>query len=276
MERVRRGAVGRTPIDTGWGVRTLIAMFRSWRIGRLLGFPIEVSASFLLLLGVVLVWMGGLVGLFAVALTFSSVVAHELGHAVVARRLGVPVSSIGLHFFGGAAQLAGTPRRAKDEIAIAAAGPAVSLVLAAVGLGLGHLTGAWLVSLVGWINLVLAIFNLVPALPMDGGRILRALLTYRLDYVRATDVAVTVARVVAVGFVALGMVGGNLQLVLLAPLLWVMGSRERAMARMLGPRAYGRRRHADDDVLVPGPWGQPPVRRIVVRTVGGRWIIETR
>ena len=243
-------------------------MFKTWRLGRLLGFPIEVSASFVVLLGVVLLWLGGFWGLVAVGLTFSSVLVHELGHAVVARRLGVPVSAIGLHFFGGAAQMAGMPRTARDEIAIAAAGPAVSLALAGAGLGLGHLLGSPVIALVGWINLVLAIFNLIPALPMDGGRILRALLTRRLDYVRATDAAVKVARVVAIGFGVLGVATSNLQLIVLAPLLWAMGSRERMLARMMAPRvSYDRGGYTDRGVeVLPRP--------VVVRTVGGRWIIE--
>ena len=271
-------------------VRTLsLIMFKTWRIGRLLGFPVEVSASFLLLLGVVLLWLGGLWGLLAVGLTFSSVLVHELGHAVVARKLGVPVSAIGLHFFGGAAQMSGHPRTAKDEILIAAAGPAVSLVLAGLGLGLGALLGSTFISLVGWINVVLAVFNLIPALPMDGGRILRALLTRRLDYVRATDLSVTVARVVAIGFGVLGLVTSNVQLVVLAPLLWFMTGRERQLARALAPRIgydRGGYRHRGVEVLRPRPrgWGfhdddgdhrgGPP--RVTIRSVGGRWIIEQR
>ena len=272
-------------------------MFKSWRLGHILGFPVEVSASFLLLLGVVLLWMGGLWGVIAVALTFSSVLLHELGHAVVARRRGVPVSAIGLHFFGGAAQMAGAPRTAQDEIAIAAAGPIVSLVLAGLGFAIGALLHAPFIALIGWINLVLAIFNLVPALPMDGGRILRALLTRRVDYIRATDLSVTVARGFTIAFVALGLAVGNLQLVVLAPLLWIMSSRERQMARLMGPRfGYWRRGGGGGGggrVVRPTPWrgvadvdddrfdavddrGRSPRRAVIVRTVGGRWIIEDR
>jgi Zn-dependent protease len=277
-------------------------MFKTWRLGRVLGFPVEVSASFLVLLGVVLLWLGGLWGLVAVALTFSSVLLHELGHAVIARGRGVPVSAIGLHFFGGAAQLTGSPRSAQDEIAIAIAGPIVSLALAGLGFGAGALLGSPFVALVGWINLVLAIFNLVPALPMDGGRILRALLTRRFDYVRATDVSVTVSRGLTIAFAAVGLATGSLQLVVLAPLLWLMSSRERLMARMMGPRpGYYRRnggggsgsgsgggggRRRGPDAMRPRPWsivdddddhddhrGGGP-QRITIRTVGGRWIIE--
>ena len=211
---------------------------KRWRIGSLLGFPVEVNLTFLLLLGVVFVWLGGFAGLTVVAIAFSSVLLHELGHAVVARMLGVRVSGIELHFFGGAAKMTELPRSANHEVAIAAAGPIVSLVLAGLGLGLGAITGSWLVQMIGWINLTIAIFNLVPALPMDGGRILRALLTRKLDFVRATDAAVKVARVVAIGMVVPGLAWGTFQLLLLAPFLWMLGTQERRVARQVAHR-YG-------------------------------------
>ena len=262
-------------------------MFPSVRLGSLLGFPIRANLSFFLLLLVVLAWMGGFAGLGVVLVAAGSVLLHELGHALMARRLGLHIAGIELHFFGGAAQMTGHPRSARDEILIAAAGPAVSLVLAGLGFGLGAVFASPLVALIGWINLVLAIFNLIPALPMDGGRILRALLTRRMDYVRATDTSVTVARAFAVGFVVLGMLASNLQLVILAPLLWMMSSRERLMARMMAPRiGYDRNGYHDRgfEVMRPRPrsWGfhdddddrgRNP-RRVTIRSVGGRWIID--
>src|SRR5262245_65827949 len=210
-------------------------MFKSWRLGRLLGFPIDINLSFLLLLALVFVWLGGLAGVFVVCLAFASVVLHELGHAVVARKLGVHVDSIELGFLGGAAKMVNLPRTANHELMIAAAGPAVSLMLGGAGLGLGALAHAPLLATIGWINLVIAGFNLIPALPMDGGRILRALLTRKMDFVRATDVAVDVARVAAVGFVLWGLAGAY-QLLLLAPLLWMMGTREKQLARAMANR----------------------------------------
>ncbi|MBP6839552.1 MAG: M50 family metallopeptidase [Kofleriaceae bacterium] len=283
-------------------------MFRSWRIGTLLGFPIEVAFSFLLLLGVVLLWMGGLVGLFVVGLAFSSVLLHELGHAVVARRLGVRIAGIELNFFGGAAKMIDLPRSANHEIAIAAAGPAVSLVLAGLGFGLAALVGpgpgmvagvsaAGLLGLIGWINTIIALFNLIPALPMDGGRILRAALTRRFDYVRATDLAVTVSRVAAAGFVVYGLAFGQLQLVVLAPLLWIMGTREKILARVMAHRfgydgdGYNEAAAAPEVEVLPrgwqaarGPgWGGPATRaegggagrrRVVVQTPFGPMIVE--
>src|ERR1051325_2230323 len=103
-------------------------MLKSWRLGTLLGFPVEVNTSFLLLLGLVLVAYGGVAGVLVVCLAFASVLLHELGHAVVARRLGVRISGIELSFFGGAAKMMQLPRTATHEGAIAAAGPAVSLM----------------------------------------------------------------------------------------------------------------------------------------------------
>lgn len=261
-------------------------MFKSWRLGRVFGFPVEINLSFLLLLAFVLLTWGGLAGVFVVLLSFASVLLHELGHALVARKLGVCVSGIELSFFGGAAKMENIPRRANDEIAIAAAGPAVSLMLGGAGLGLAALTGVSFFALLGWVNLVIAGFNLIPALPMDGGRILRAALSYRMSFVRATEVAVTVARVATVAFVLLGLAYGIWTLVLLAPFLWMMSSAELRMARyvenqyvenqyehggveVLGRNAY--RAHPGD----PFRRGvSPTLRRFVIRHRNGRMVIE--
>jgi Zn-dependent protease len=253
-------------------------MFTSWRLGRMFGFPVEINLSFLLLLGVVLLWYGGLGGLVIVLLAFGSVLLHELGHALVARRLGVQVSGIELSFFGGAAKMMDMPRRADHEIAIAAAGPAVSLMLAGAGLGLGVALHSPLVLTIGGINLVLAAFNLIPALPMDGGRILRALLARKMDFVRATDVAVTVSRVAAVAFVIFGLSYGWFQLVILAPFLWMMGTRERMIARATTDRYAGFSRGGVDVFRRGGgPFDarsdEPPVRRFEIRHIGGRMVI---
>jgi Zn-dependent protease len=268
-------------------------MFTSWRLGRVLGFPVEINLSFVLLLVAVLLGFGGfgfgLAGLVMVGLVFGSVLLHELGHALVARHHGVHVSGIELSFFGGAAKMVQMPRSANHEIAIAAAGPAVSLMLAGAGLGLGavaplSLLGAWLLK-IGWINLVLAGFNLIPALPMDGGRILRAALTRRMDFVRATDTAVGVARAVAIGFGVVGLALGWIQLLVLAPLLWIMGTRERMLARaMVDPYAglgrggfsrggFDRGAGAGDPYDGRFPGERP--RRYTVRQVGGRLVIES-
>jgi Zn-dependent protease len=264
-------------------------MFKSWRLGTILGFPVELNLSFLLLLGLVLIAFGGLAGVALVLLVFGSVLVHELGHALVARKLGVHVAGIELSFFGGAAKMVQLPKTANHEVMIAAAGPAVSLMLGGLGLGLGALTGSTLFSWLGWTNFVIAGFNLIPALPMDGGRILRALLSRRMDFVSATDMAVKIARVVAVAFAVIGLAWGPLQLLLLAPFLWLMGTQERMLARMMADRyansrdGYVERGYGDVEVLprfgglggfgrgVPRHGG---VRRFAIVQRGGRFVIE--
>lgn len=208
-------------------------MLRTFRIGRLLGFPIEVNLSFLILLAIFSLWLGPAAGILFLVMAFGSVLLHELGHALVARHLGVEVGGIELHFFGGAAKLMGQPKSAGDEIAIAAAGPAVSFALAGVGLGLASVTGSPLVSMFGWINLIMALFNLVPALPLDGGRIFRALLSKRMGFLPATETSVKVARVFAVAMGAFAVATLQIYLGLLAIVLWSMGSAELSMARQL-------------------------------------------
>lgn len=261
-------------------------MFKSWRLGRVLGFPVEINLSFILLLAFVLLTYGGLAGVFVVLLSFGSVLLHELGHALVARKLGVGVSGIELSFFGGAAKMEGSPRSAKDEISIAAAGPAVSLMLAGLGLGLAAITGVGFFALLGVINLVIAVFNLIPALPMDGGRILRAVLAHRMDYVKATDIAVGIARVVTVGFVVIGLAYGIWTLVLLAPFLWMMSSAEQRLARVMADDFAGYGSGGVTQVLGRTAWaGRNPyaagrfdhgmaMRRFVIRQRGGRLVIE--
>lgn len=255
-------------------------MSKTWRLGSLAGFPVEINLSFLLLLGAVFLWLGGIAGVQAVLLVAGSVLLHELGHSLVARRLGVPVSSIELNFFGGAARMTDLPRTANHEIAIAAAGPAVSLVLAGAGLGLGVAFGSELLLWLGGTNALIAGFNLIPALPMDGGRILRALLTRRMDYARATDVAVGVSRVAAIGFAIAGFLGA-IQLLLLAPFLWMLGTQEKRLARQVAHRydydaAGYTRRGWDEPEIMPRGWSRSaaPGGRFVIRERGGRLVVE--
>jgi len=261
-------------------------MFRSFRLGSVLGFPIDVNLSFLFLLGIVALTMGGLTGVAVVLLAFASVVLHELGHALVARHLGVRVAGIELHFFGGAARIVDVPRRAGDEIAIAAAGPAVSFALGGVSLLLSAIGGApgAFFHLLAWINIVIGAFNLIPALPMDGGRILRAILARRTSYLRATESAVRVARLFVVALAVYGLFSLHLYLLFLAVALWVMSTAELTAARYFGIQY---RDQPDVEVLPRGvTWsgggGEDGPRRhrpfwsggFVVRRYGNRFTIE--
>ena len=225
---------------------------RAFKIGTLLGFKIEISVTFLLLLGIILLTNGlsagaaGVVGgLLMVLVLFGSVLLHELGHAVVARRLGIPILGIELHFVGGAAKMGRPPRTAREEVIVAIAGPGVSFAIAAGSYALSLATGGSFFGMLALINLMLGAFNLLPALPMDGGRVLRALLSERMGRLRATNVAASVAQGIAVTMVLLGImqyvrpllvVGGaplsGFALILVGALVWLMAAQERAMAGM--------------------------------------------
>lgn len=205
---------------------------KAFKIGTILGFRIEISFTFLIILAVISFSWGIVGGLIAAVVIFGSVIPHELGHAVVARRLGIEIRGIELHILGGAAKMARMPKTARDEILIAMAGPAVSFALGAVGVGLGIGLGSEMLLNVGYWNLLLGGFNLLPALPMDGGRVLRATLSSRIGRYRATRVAATVAQVFAVMFVVVAIAAQMYMLILLALLLWFMASQERRMANM--------------------------------------------
>ena len=191
----------------------------SLRIGRILGVELRLDYSWFIVFALVAWMLAGhhfpmmnpgwtlaaywAVGLGSSALFFASVVAHELGHSTVSRALGVPVHDITLFIFGGAARLSREPHRPRDEFLIAAAGPLVSLGLGAGFFALGRLTvsgqpayavAAWL----AWMNVALAVFNLVPGFPLDGGRVFRAIAWAATgSFQRATRLAAFLGRAVA-------------------------------------------------------------------------------
>lgn len=150
-------------------------------------------------------------GLGTSILFFLSIILHELGHSITAIKLGVPVRSITLFIFGGLARIEREPDRPRDEFLIAAAGPAVSLALAALffvlALGMGQSSILWWTA--RWlarINFILAVFNMIPGFPLDGGRVLRAILWHlKGDLAGATRVAARVGSFVAYGFIAWGI-----------------------------------------------------------------------
>jgi Zn-dependent protease len=240
-------------------------MFSSFKLGKFFGIDLYVHATFWLLPFIVLV--SGLMagsGLDAIAedlaflfAIFGCVVLHEVGHALAAKAYGIGTRDITLYPVGGVASLDHMPEKPGREIAIALAGPAVNLVIAAAlfsGLLLGqvinplpltHLSelstaDAFLVKLLA-ANLVLALFNLLPAFPMDGGRVLRALLAIWMTRLRATELAVAVGSVVAVGLVLLGLLTPNLALVAVAIVVFFLGQAELTTVRMqAATREWGR------------------------------------
>ena len=208
-------------------------MFRnSQTILRILGIELKISSSWLLIAALV-TWslasqvfpdrIPGLadgqylvLGFVAMLLLFASLVLHELAHATVARAFGIDVPRITLFLFGGVAELSEEPDTPVHEFWIAIAGPAMSFALSLAfwvlsyvsGLVLAGTTVPTLFSLLGTINLILAGFNLLPAFPLDGGRVLRAVLWARSgDVMRATETAAGTGAVLAYTLIALGVIG---------------------------------------------------------------------
>ncbi len=187
---------------------------------------------------------GAMFGVVAITILFVLVTLHELGHSFAARTYGIPVKQIILSPIGGVAQLMRMPDKPGQELVVAVAGPAVNIVMAvlmlagalAVGIDLGTLitgfsglTGTTLLALFSYVfmsNIFLAIFNLIPAFPMDGGRILRALLAMRLDYARATKLAANIGRVFAVLFGIYGLINGNFFLIMIAIFIFGAATQE--------------------------------------------------
>jgi Zn-dependent protease/CBS domain-containing protein len=198
------------------------------RIGKIFGIDIVVNVSWIFVFALVAWALGSDVGplqqlnvsselrvalgILAALLFFASVLIHELAHSVLARSRGIPVSRITLFIFGGVSTLEGDPPNATVEGWVAAIGPFTSLVLgllfaaAAVGLGINSPFGA-IAGYLAYANIVLAIFNLLPALPLDGGRVLHAVLwNFTHDRVRATRTAAIVSRYISGAIIAFGVV----------------------------------------------------------------------
>jgi Zn-dependent protease len=203
---------------------------RSFKIGRIAGIPVGISPWWLVAVAL-FTWELGAVyypavisgiapgtayalGLASVLLLFASVLAHEFGHALVARRRGLEVEEIDLWLLGGVSRMSGRPKRPADEVSYALAGPAVTFVLVAVfGAAAFVLSGSprspvrALVDYEFQMNLVLLVFNLLPAFPLDGGRVARAWLWGRRgDLLTATRTASAVGRGCGLVMVALGVV----------------------------------------------------------------------
>jgi Zn-dependent protease/predicted transcriptional regulator len=240
----------------------------NYRVATVTGIPIRVNITLLLFLPVIVWLIGGQVGtdegariwidilsslsvheltpeqiqagytpwllggLAAVGLFFG-VTVHELGHAWTARRYDLEISSITLWIFGGMAHMEENPKEWKTEFWIAVAGPVTSVVVGTAFYVALQVTPPVpeIVFVFGWLtvmNLVLAVFNMVPAFPMDGGRVLRALLSRSRPYAQATRTAANVAKFLAVGMGILGLLG-NPVLVLIALFVFVAATSESKM-----------------------------------------------
>lgn len=221
----------------------------SFRLLQVAGIDIKIHITFFLILvlgaipwGSVYGAQGAAFGVLLIILLFVCVTLHELGHSIVARIFGVPVREIILLPLGGVALLGRNPSKPLHELLIAVAGPLVNVVIAALLLlitgataFLGILDPQGLVqgnpgaenvpmpptptTLLLWLlqaNIALVLFNIIPAFPLDGGRVLRAILAMFMPYQRATQIASTVGQAIALGLGLIGVLSGNFLLILVA------------------------------------------------------------
>jgi Zn-dependent protease len=216
-------------------------------IGTVFGIKIELHVTFLLLVAWIALDEGLLQGNLRAALSavvllllvFGCVLLHELGHALTARRYGIVTRDIILLPIGGVARLQRMPDQPWQEIVVALAGPAVNLVIAILLAGLltalGRPVAPFALSdgvaeQLLFINVVMMLFNLIPAFPMDGGRVLRAALALKLPYPRATRIAAGIGQGIAVLFGLVGLAQHLPMLMLVALFVFIAAAEERALA----------------------------------------------
>jgi len=231
-----------------------------WKLGRLAGIGVYVHWSFWILPLWILHstvsdgngWAAGLSAVIFVFAIFGCVILHELGHALMARHYRIGTRDITLYPIGGVASLERMPTRPSQELAIALAGPAVNVAIAGVifagtiltGLGslvpVGDVIGRPFLSTLMWVNVFLAIFNLLPAFPMDGGRVLRAFLAMQMPYVKATTIAARVGQVVAIllGALAFSPPFSGGMLILVAMFVFLAAQAELTMVRIRESRLH--------------------------------------
>jgi Zn-dependent protease len=266
-------------------------MLRAWKVCRAFGIDVYIHWSFFLL-PLLMLWMnpeitehGVGTALFYVGLLFSvffCVLLHEFGHALTARAFGIGTQDITLYPIGGVARLQRMSENPFEELLIAVAGPAVNVVIATGLILLLNVVGAmspeWLLTLPAqflqglmMVNIGLVVFNMIPAFPMDGGRVLRALLSMGLGHLTATRIAVAVSTValLVLGFVGIMWVRNPMMLIVL-PVLFFAGQAELRMAEYNAWRRRQARRQAEEEgelvePVNPVPLAAPVLPDLVLR-----------
>jgi Zn-dependent protease/predicted transcriptional regulator len=244
-----------------------------WRFARLAGIDVYIHATFLLLIGWVAYnywiqyhsWTEVLLGILFILALFVCVVLHEYGHALTARKYGIQTRDITIYPIGGVARLEHMPDRPIEEFWVALAGPAVNLIIAGGIAAYLALTNSLIPSIsfnlargsflerMMMVNLYLVAFNLIPAFPMDGGRVLRALLALRMEYIHATQIAANVGQGIAFVFGFMGLFS-NPFLVFIALFVWLGAGEEASMVQTrhsLGGVPIVRAMQTDFQVLSP-------------------------
>lgn len=218
-----------------------------------MGIPIRVHLTLVILL-LIVAFMAGPIGFLQAVGIFFSVALHELGHSWVALRKGCQVREIMLLPIGGVAKMSHLPSRPKDEFLIAAAGPAVSFLLAVLFWQLASLR-IFIEMFVYWsvVNLMLCLFNLIPSFPMDGGRIFRAFMTPRIGRLRATELAARIGRIISVAFGIYGLFTGQILLIIIAVFIYNAAGAEYRALRFQHMQQEWYTSEAQADVYVSPP-----------------------
>jgi Zn-dependent protease/CBS domain-containing protein len=235
-------------------------MNTSFQIGKIMGIPIKLHITFLLIIPVMgyifannpsdlgfndveSIFIRYALGISVAILLFTSVLLHELGHSIVAKKHGTNIQGITLFLFGGVSSLEEIPRNPKVEFKMALAGPSVSLLIWSILTIFITLLNAVtimntttplnplirVVWLIAYINIILFVFNLIPAFPMDGGRVLRAVLAGKMPYKKATNIAANVGKMFAIFMGIIGLIipgGGGLWYILIAFFIYIGATEE--------------------------------------------------
>jgi Zn-dependent protease len=227
-------------------------MRSSLKVASIFGIEVRIHLTFLLFL--VWIWFsyyqiagfaGAVQGVLFILALFACVLLHEFGHAFAARGFGIETPDITLLPIGGVARLSRIPEKPWQELVVAIAGPLVNVVIAAALISVIHGSAALeqleylesprieLLAKLASVNVMLVLFNLIPAFPMDGGRVLRALLAMAMPYAQATQIAAWIGQGLAVVFGIFGLFGNPL-LIFIAFFIFVGAQQEAAMARSKG------------------------------------------
>ncbi|MBV8141430.1 MAG: site-2 protease family protein [Verrucomicrobia bacterium] len=225
-------------------------MGSSIKIASFVGIEVRIHITFLLFL--VWIWFssyelegqsGAIKGVLFILILFACVLLHEFGHAFAARAFGIRTPDITLYAIGGVARLNRIPDKPWQELIVAIAGPLVNVVIAAVLIFGIHVTAGLqqlehlesprieMLAKVASVNVMLVLFNLIPAFPMDGGRVLRALLAMTMPYAKATQIAARIGQGLAIVFLIFGLFGNPI-LVFIAIFIFVGAQQEASMTRV--------------------------------------------
>lgn len=224
-------------------------MGSSLKIASFFGIEVRIHVTFLLFLA--WIWFssyelegssGAVKGVLFILILFACVLLHEFGHALAARAFGIRTPDITLYAIGGVARLNRIPDKPWQELIVAIAGPLVNVVIAAVLIFGIHVTAGLqqvehlesprieMLAKVASVNVMLVLFNLIPAFPMDGGRVLRALLAMTMPYARATQIAARIGQGLAIVFAIFGFLGNPI-LIFIAIFIFVGAQQEASITR---------------------------------------------